>query len=312
MLSKDFLTYEELDKGDVDALIAKAADMKDKLKKGYREQPLAGKSVAIVFDKPSTRTRISFEVGVYQLGAHAVILSGQDMQLGRGETIEDTGRVISRYCDAIVIRTFEQEQLERLAAAATVPVINALTDTHHPCQALADMFTIYENKETLAGLKLAYLGDGNNVLHSLLIAAATSGMNIAAACPAAFSPDPKVVKMAKEIAAETNSTVAIVEDPMAAAKQADILYTDVWVSMGDEGERKKRVDALRPYRIDEEVMSVAKVDALVMHCLPAHRGEEIEAGILDGPNSIIFDQAENRLHAQKALLAELIGRSGRR
>jgi ornithine carbamoyltransferase len=310
MLSKDFLTYQELDIGDVDALLNKAAELKDKLKKGFREQPLLGKSVALVFDKPSTRTRISFEVGLYQLGAHAVVLNAEDMQLGRGETIEDTGRVISRYCDAIVIRTFEQEKLEKLAAAASVPVVNALTDTHHPCQALADMFTIKEKKNTLAGLKLAYLGDGNNVLNSLMIAAATSGMNISAACPAAFSPDKEFVKAAKEIASETGSTVLITEDPMAAAKQADILYTDVWVSMGDEGDRRKRVEALRPYRINEEVMSVAKVDALVMHCLPAHRGEEIDAGILDGPSSIIFDQAENRLHAQKALMLELLGKRG--
>lgn len=312
MLSKDFLTYEELSQSDVDAIIAKSAELKDNLKKGYREQSLSGQSVALVFDKPSTRTRISFEVGLFQLGAHAVVLNGQDMQLGRGETIEDTGRVISRYCDAIVIRTFEQEKLEKLAAAASVPVINALTDAHHPCQALADMFTIYEKKKMLAGLKLAYLGDGNNVLNSLMIAAATSGMNIAAACPAAFSPDKKVVKTAKKIAVETGSTVFITEDPMAAAKQADILYTDVWVSMGDEAERKKRLEALQPYRIDEEIMSIAKVDALVMHCLPAHRGEEIDAGILDGPNSIVFDQAENRLHAQKALMFEMIGKGGRR
>lgn len=312
MLSKDFLTYEELSQSDVDAIIAKSAELKDNLKKGYREQSLSGQSVALVFDKPSTRTRISFEVGLFQLGAHAVVLNGQDMQLGRGETIEDTGRVISRYCDAIVIRTFEQEKLEKLAAAASVPVINALTDAHHPCQALADMFTIYEKKKMLAGLKLAYLGDGNNVLNSLMIAAATSGMNIAAACPAGFSPDIKVVKTAKKLAVETGSTVFITEDPMAAAKQADILYTDVWVSMGDEAERKKRLEALQPYRIDEEIMSIAKVDALVMHCLPAHRGEEIDAGILDGPNSIVFDQAENRLHAQKALMFEMIGKGGRR
>ncbi len=311
MLSKDFLTYEELDKGDVDALLAKAAELKDKLKKGYREEPLLGKSVALVFDKPSTRTRISFEVGLFQLGAHAVVLYGQDMQLGRGETIEDTGKVISRYCDAIVIRTFEQEKLEKLASAATVPVVNALTNQYHPCQALADMFTVFEKKKTLAGLKMAYLGDGNNVLNSLMIAAATSGMNISAACPKAFSPDAKIVKTAKEIAADNGSTVTVTEDPMTAAKQADILYTDVWVSMGDEAERVERMEALRPYRIDEEVMSVAKVDALVMHCLPAHRGEEIDAGILDGPNSIVFDQAENRLHAQKALMAALIGKGGR-
>lgn len=312
MLSKDFLTYEELDASDVDSLLASAADLKDKKKKGYIDRPLAGKSAALIFEKPSTRTRISFEVGLFQLGAHAVVLSGQDMQLGRGETIEDTGRVISRYCDAIIIRTFEQAKVEKLAESARVPVINALSDAFHPCQALADMFTIKEKKKTLAGLKLAYLGDGNNVCHSLLIAAATSGMNMTAACPRAYSPGKGVVKIAKEIASETGADIKVTDDAVAAAKQADVLYTDVWVSMGDEADSKRRVAALRPYRIDEEIASVAKVDALIMHCLPAHRGEEIDAEVLDGPNAVVFDQAENRLHAQKALLLELMKKGGKR
>lgn len=308
MLSKDFLTFEELDKTDLGLLLDKAAEIKEQLKQGHRVKYLDGMSVALIFEKPSTRTRISFEVGIYQLGGHAVVLSGQDMQLGRGETIEDTGRVISRYCDAIVIRTFAQDKLEKLAQAAKVPVINALSNEHHPCQALADMLTIREKKGDLANLKLAYLGDGNNVCNSLLLAAATAGMNITVASPADYAPDKKVVKAAREIAKETSASVAIVEDAMEAARQADVLYTDVWVSMGDEEDAKQRVAALRPYKIDEEVMSVAKVDAIVMHCLPAHRGEEIDAEVLEGPNSVVFDQAENRLHAQKALLVELLNK----
>jgi ornithine carbamoyltransferase len=312
MLSKDFLTFDELDKADLNALLGKAAEIKERLKKGHREKLLDGKSVALIFEKPSTRTRISFEVGLFQLGAHAVVLSGQDMQLGRGETIEDTGRVISRYCDAIVIRTFGQDKLEKLALSATVPVINALSNEYHPCQALADMLTIREKKETLEGLNLTYLGDGNNVCNSLMLAAATAGMNITVGCPSEYAPNKKVVKKAREIARENASSISITDDAMKAAHQADILYTDVWVSMGDEGDAKKRTGALQPYRINEEIMSVASVDAIVMHCLPAHRGQEIDAEILEGPHSVVFDQAENRLHAQKALLVDLLQKGGRR
>lgn len=312
MLSKDFLTFDELDKADLKALLDKATEIKERLKKGHREKLLDGKSVALIFEKPSTRTRISFEVGLFQLGAHAVVLNGQDMQLGRGESIEDTGRVISRYCDAIVIRTFGQDKLEKLAQAASVPVVNALSDEYHPCQALADMLTIREKKDALEGLNLTYLGDGNNVCNSLMLAAATAGMNITVGCPNEYAPNKKVVKKAREIARENASSVVITDDAMKAAHQADILYTDVWVSMGDEKDARQRVSVLQPYRINEEIMSVASVDAIVMHCLPAHRGKEIDAEVLEGPNSVVFDQAENRLHAQKALLVELLKKGGRR
>lgn len=306
MIGKDFLTGTEMDGVDIDELLKQSMLMKDRLKKGFAEKLLDGKSVALIFEKPSTRTRISFEVGLFQLGAHPIMLSGREMQLGRGETIEDTGKVISRYCDAIVIRTFEQSKLEALAAAASVPVINALSDAFHPCQALADLLTIMEKKRVLAGLKIAYLGDGNNVCNSLMLAAAATGMNISVGCPADYSPDVEVVAQAKEIGEKTGSKILLTTDALEAASQADVLYTDVWVSMGEEDERQERLEALRPYRIDEETMAVAKVDALVMHCLPAHRGEEIEADVLDGPNSVVFEQAENRLHAQKALMVTLL------
>lgn len=308
MITKDFLTFAELNPEELAAILTNAAVLKNELKQGYQKKILEGKSVALIFEKPSTRTRISFEVGLYQLGANPIVLNAPEMQLGRGETIEDTGKVIARYCDAIVIRAYEQAKLEALAGASPVPVVNALSDSFHPCQALADLLTIQENRGTLAGQKIAYLGDGNNVLNSLLYAAATAGMEIAAACPKEFSPDHEVVERARSIAASTGGSVQINTDAMKAAKNADVLYTDVWVSMGDEGERTQRMSALRPYRIDEEVVSVAKMDALIMHCLPAHRGEEIEGEILDGPNSVVLDQAENRLHAQKALMVSLLNK----
>lgn len=308
MTCKDFLTFAELNPEELKALLKKAASLKKELKRGHQKKLLEGKSVALIFEKPSTRTRISFEVGLFQLGANPIVLNAAEMQLGRGETIEDTGKVIARYCDAVVVRTYEQAKLETLAGASPIPVVNALSDSFHPCQALADLMTIQENKGTLAGLKIAYLGDGNNVLNSLLYAAATAGMEIAAACPKVFSPDHKVVEKARAIAAGTGGSVQIMTDAMKAAKNADVLYTDVWVSMGDEGERKQRMSALRPYRIEEEIVSVAKMDALIMHCLPAHRGEEIEGEILDGPNSVVLDQAENRLHAQKALMVSLLSK----
>lgn len=307
MIAKDFLTFAELSSADLTELMQKAAALKDDFSKGYQPKLLEGKSVALIFEKPSTRTRISFEVGLFQLGAHPIMLSAREMQLGRGETIGDTGKVIARYCDAIIIRTFEQEKLVELADVSPVPVVNALSNDYHPCQALADMFTIKEKKGSFKGLKLAYLGDGNNVCHSLLLASATAGMKMVAACPNGYKPKSEVVETAMKIANETGGEISLTTDAVAAARQADILYTDVWVSMGDaEIEREKRLEALRPYRIDEEKLSVARVDALVMHCLPAHRGEEIDAGVIDGPHSIVFDQAENRLHAQKALMVRLL------
>ncbi len=312
MKGKDFVTGLEAGARDIDDLLNLSLKLKKHQKSDAKARPLNGMSVAVIFEKPSTRTRVSFEVGLFQLGAHSVVLSGRDMQLGRGETIEDTGRVLARYCDAIVIRTFEQAKLEALARAATVPVINALSDLYHPCQALADMLTIRERRGNLAGLKLAYFGDGNNVCHSLLLASATAGMNMTVACPADYQPAPAVLAIANKLAIDSGSQIVITDDARAAADKADALYTDVWVSMGQEDEKSARLTALAPYRIDEAILGAAKSDALVMHCLPAHRGQEISAAVLDGPNSVILDQAENRLHAQKALMVMLMKPRGER
>ncbi len=305
-MKKDLLTLDELSSAGIEAILALAGELKAKQKDGVEQRLLAGKSIALIFEKPSTRTRISFEVGIFQLGAHPVYLSHQDMQLSRGETIEDTARVLSRYVDAIIVRTFEQADLERMADASTVPVINALTDRYHPCQALTDVFTIKEKKGSFSGLKFAYLGDGNNVCHSLLLAAAKVGLTMWVATPEGFSPREEVVDRAKEIGRKTGSEIVVTREPIMAAENADILYTDVWVSMGDEGEKEARLQVFRPYQVNGELVSHAKEKVLIMHCLPAHRGEEITGDVIDGPNSVVFAQAENRLHAQKALLVHLL------
>ncbi len=261
----------------------------------------------LVFEKPSTRTRVSFEVAVSSTGGHPLALSGAELQLGRGETIEDTGRVLSRYVDAIVLRTFGHERLEFLAAAADVPVINALSDFEHPCQCLADLLTIREHRGDLAGVTLAYLGDGNNVAHSLLLGGAKAGMHVRVATPLGFEPIPQVVERAEQIAGETGGSIAITNDAVDAAKGADVLYTDVWASMGQEAESDERNLVFPPYRIDEAAVERAADDVLVLHCLPAHRGQEITDGVIDGPHSVVWDQAENRLHTQRALLLWLLG-----
>jgi ornithine carbamoyltransferase len=283
-------------------------DLADRMKKDrHAYRPLAGpRSVAVVFEKPSTRTRLSFEIGIAELGGHPVILDAQSTQLGRGETIEDTARVMSRYVDAIVIRTFGQNRIEDLAAASSVPVVNALTDYAHPCQALADLQTIREHKGRLAGLTLTYLGDGNNMAHSLLLAGAIAGMHVRVGAPHGFEPLGQVMKRAGELAAFHGGSVSLTNDPLEAAVGADVLYTDVWASMGQESEAASRLEPFRAFAIDESKVAVASPDVVVMHCLPAHRGEEIAASVIDGPASIVFDQAENRLHAQKALLAFLV------
>jgi ornithine carbamoyltransferase len=297
-LTVDSLTTEEL---------SKVLDLAEELKRDRRQRDdLAGKSVAMIFEKPSTRTRISFEVAIAELGGHAVILNANELQLGRGETVDDTARVLSRYVHAVVVRTFAQSRLETLAAAGSIPVINALSDFSHPCQALADLQTIREHRGSLAGLKLAYLGDGNNVAHSLLKAGALAGMHVAVGSPAGYEPIPQVVDQAESLAAETGGQVTCTSDPLEAASDADIVYTDVWASMGQEGEASARTMLFRPFQVNAHVMEAAKPDALVMHCLPAHRGEEISADVIDGPNSVVFDQAENRLHSQKALLLFLL------
>jgi ornithine carbamoyltransferase len=280
---------------------------KAKASRGDFAERLRGRSVAMIFEKPSTRTRVSFEVAIAEAGAHPVVLSAGELQLGRGETIEDTGRVLSRYVDAIVVRTFEQERLELLAEAASVPVVNALSDFEHPCQCLADLLTIREKKGDLAGLTLAYLGDGNNVTHSLLLGGALAGMRVRVATPPGFEPIPQVVGRAEEIAAETGGAVELLREPIDATIDADVLYTDVWASMGQEAEAEERSLVFPAYRIDRAAVERAKDDVIVLHCLPAHRGQEITDDVIDGPHSAVWDQAENRLHTQKALLMWLLG-----
>ena len=301
---RHFLDVDALTAGELTALL----DLADALKAERAPRTdLAGRSVGMIFEKPSTRTRVSFDVAVAELGGHGVVLNATDLQLGRGETIEDTGRVLSRYLHALVVRTFAQSRLEALAGATTVPVVNALSDTSHPCQALADLQTVRERAGGLAGLTLAYLGDGNNVAHSLLVAGATAGMRVVVASPPAYQPDAGVAERAAALAARTGGRVLVTADPLEAATGADVVYTDVWASMGQDAQRAARMAALRPYRVDDDVLAVAHDDAIVLHCLPAHRGEEIAAEVIDGPHSAVWDQAENRLHTQKALLLFLLG-----
>jgi ornithine carbamoyltransferase len=304
-MARDYLTVDDLSSDELAEVLDLAAKMK--ADRSLHADAFRGKTVALIFEKASTRTRVSFEVGVAELGGHPLTLSSSDLQLGRGETIEDTGRVLSRYVDAIVLRTFEQERLEVLAAAADVPVVNSLSDFEHPCQALADLLTIREHRGSLAGTALTYLGDGNNVAHSLLLAGAKAAMTVRMATPAGFAPIPQVVERATEIAAETGGAIEVGSDPVAAAADAHVLYTDVWASMGQEAEAEERALVFQPFQLDQRLIDVADPDVLVMHCLPAHRGEEITAGAIDGPHAVVFDQTENRLHTQKALLVFLFG-----
>jgi ornithine carbamoyltransferase len=257
----------------------------------------------MIFEKPSTRTRVSFEVGMWQLGGYALYLSASDLQLGRGETVADTAQTLSRYVNGIMARVFAHQTILDLIKFSSVPVINGLSDFTHPCQALADLFTIYEKKGRLSGLKLAYVGDGNNVAHSLLDGCSKVGMNITLACPKGYEPNPAVVSKAKEEGKRSGSQVIVTKDPEEAVREADIIYTDVWASMGQEKEHEKRVKIFKPFQVNAKLVKEAKEDYLFMHCLPAHRGEEVTDEVADSKNSIIFDQAENRLHTQKALLA---------
>ena len=293
----------DLDPGALGTVLADAAALKaDRAP----TEDLAGRSVALIFEKPSTRTRVSFEVGVAELGGTPLVLGRNDLQLGRGETIEDTARVLSRYCHAIVIRTFEHERLERLAAAATVPVVNALSDHEHPCQALADLQTVAEHLGSTSGKTLAYLGDGNNVAHSLMLAGALAGMTIRVATPPGYEPAARVLDAARDLAVD-GAQIQTLHDPAAAVAGADVLYTDVWASMGQEDEAEERKAIFAPFQIGAELVASAADDAIVMHCLPAYRGQEITADVLDGPRATaVWDQAENRLHAQKALLRWLL------
>jgi ornithine carbamoyltransferase len=305
-MARNFLSIDDLSPGE----LAELLDLSAKAKASPSDYAgrLSGLSVAVIFEKPSTRTRVSFEVGIAELGAHAVILSSSELQLGRGETIEDTGRVLSRYVDAIVLRTFGQERLESLARTATVPIVNALSDFEHPCQCLADLLTVHEQKGRLAGLTMAYVGDGNNVAHSLLLGGAKAGMHVRVATPPGFEPIPQVVQRAQEIGVETGGSATITNDPDEAFAGADVLYTDVWASMGQEEEAVERTLVFQSYRIDQAALDRAASDAIVLHCLPAHRGQEITDEVIDGPHSVVWDQAENRLHTQKALLLWLLER----
>jgi ornithine carbamoyltransferase len=299
-LSVDDLTPQEL---------AEVLELSAKLKadRSAMRESLRGRSVALIFEKPSTRTRVSFEVAVAELGAHPVVLSAAELQLGRGETIQDTGRVLSRYVDAIVLRTFEQERLEVLTTTSSVPIVNALSDFEHPCQALADLLTLREAFPELAGRTLTYLGDGNNVAHSLLLAGTKMGMAVRVATPPGFEPIPQIVHRAEEIAAETDGSVEITHDPEAAAMGAHALYTDVWASMGQDEEASERALVFPAYQLSQKLVDLADPEVVVLHCLPAHRGQEITDEVIDGPRSVVWDQAENRLHTQKALLLRLFG-----
>jgi ornithine carbamoyltransferase len=287
-----------------------ALDLADELKELRKQREphelLPGRMLGMIFQKPSTRTRVSFEVGIVELGGYGLYLSANDLQLGRGETIKDTGHVLERYLDAIMIRTFAQEDVEQLAEHADVPVINGLTDYAHPCQALADLMTIRERLGRLSGARLAYLGDGNNVCVSLMVGAARFGMRFVAATPEGYEPDANAVTAARRAAVQMGGTVELTRDPSEAGREADVLYTDVWTSMGQEKEAERRRKDLAGFQVDDELLSHASPDAIVLHCLPAHYGEEITEEILYGPHSAVWDQAENRLHAQKALLALIV------
>ena len=307
-LTKDLLDVAAVSKGDIESLLTLAAELKDKQQRGIAHSLLEGKTLGLLFQKPSTRTRVSFEAGMNQLGGHALVLPMADIQLSRGESVADTARVLSRYLDGIVIRTYDHATVEEWAREATMPVINGLTDLSHPCQALSDLLTIQEKKGRLRGIKIAYVGDGNNVANSLIEAAAKMGMTIMLGCPSGYQPDQHVVDVARIEAAKTGAIIELVHDPHVAVKEADIIYADVWISMGREREQARRLKVLAPYQVNSRLVGRAKPDAIVMHCLPAHRGEEITAEVLDGPQSVIIDQAENRLHMQKAILTKLLGK----
>lgn len=302
-MKKDLLSIYELEKSDFEIIWEKAARLKKLLKEGKEHASLKGKTLGMIFDKSSTRTRISFEVGMYQLGGIALFLNSRDTQIGRGETIADSARMMSRYLNGIMIRTFAQDSVEELARYATIPVINGLTDLFHPCQILSDLFTIKEKKGSYERLKVAYIGDGNNIANSWIEAAARLPIQLALACPKGYEPDRDIMN---KCAKEASEGITLYNDPLEAAVNADVLYTDVWTSMGQEAEDKERKKIFKNYQINKTLLAEAKGDVIVMHCLPAHRGEEITADVIDGPHSVVIDEAENRLHVQKAILEILL------
>ena len=301
-MKKDFLSILDIDEYELESIVADAVRLKRLKSAGTAHELLRGRSLGMIFEKASTRTRVSFEVGMSDLGGHALFLNPQDMQLGRGEEVRDTARVLARYVDAVMIRAYSHATIEEFARYANIPVVNGLSNRLHPCQVLADIMTLSERFGDLHGLKLAWVGDGNNVCSSWLLSTALTGMEVAVASPSRYRPKDEIVDQARA----AGGKVTIVTDPDEAVRDADVLYTDIWVSMGDEQERAERLQALKSYTIDSRLLAQASPDALVMHCLPAHRGEEITDEVMEGPQSIVWDQAENRLHAQKALLVRLI------
>ncbi|MFW0793052.1 ornithine carbamoyltransferase [Gordonia sp. CPCC 205515] len=307
-MTRHFLRDDDLTPDEQAEVLALAAEVKAE---PFKHRPLDGpRGVGVIFDKNSTRTRFSFEMGIAQMGGHAVVVDGTTTQLGRDETIEDTGRVLSRFVDAVVWRTFGQDRLEAMASTATIPIVNALSDTFHPCQVLADLQTIIERKGRTQGLSMTYLGDGaNNMAHSLGLGGVTAGMHVTISAPTGFEPDPAVVEAINARAEFTGGSLRIVSDPVEASRGVDVLVTDTWVSMGQESDGKDRQAPFRPYQINADLLAVADPEAIVLHCLPAHRGEEITDEVIDGPASVVLDEAENRLHAQKALLIWLLRQS---
>jgi len=308
-MKKDLLSIKDLAASEIEALSVLAADLKEQQRKGIAHPFLAGKTLAMIFEKPSLRTRVTFEVGMAQLGGRALYLAPGDIRLGEREAVKDVARNLDRWVDGIVARTFSHLTVEELARHAAVPVINGLSDLTHPCQVLADLFTIWERRGRLGGLKVAYIGDGNNVCHSWLYGAAKMGIELVAACPKGYEPDGRILAAARREAEISGGriTTTLLHDPRQAAQGADVLYTDVWTSMGQEAEWAKRRRDFHGFQVDAALVHLAKPDVLVMHCLPAHRGEEITDEVLDGPRSIVYDQAENRLHLQKAILVTLLG-----
>jgi ornithine carbamoyltransferase len=305
-MKKDLITIYDLTKAEIEAIIQKATGLKEMQRQGKSHKPLAGKTLAMIFEKPSTRTRVSFETGMFQLGGHALSLNPQETQLGRGEAIADTARVLSRYVDGIMIRTFAQERVEEMARSATVPVINGLSDLLHPCQILSDIFTMAEKLgHEYGGLKVAYVGDGNNVANSWINGALRLGFDLWLACPEGYEPNADILARAQT---EGSAKIILTRDPKEAVDEAHVINTDVWTSMGQEGERAKRLEAFQGYQVNADLLRRARKDAIVMHCLPAHRGEEITDDVMDGPHSVVFEQAENRLHVQKAILTLLMGK----
>lgn len=303
MRGRDFISIHDFSKEEIAYMLKVGAEIKKMQKQGIAHHYLAGKTLGMIFQKASTRTRVAFEVGMYQLGGHALFLSPRDIQLGRGETIKDTALVLSRMLDGIMIRTFDHDEVVELARWADIPIINGLTDLLHPTQVIGDLMTIQEHKGHLQGLKLAFVGDGNNVAHSLLFGGAKVGMDVVIAAPGGYEPDAGVLAAARQDAAETGATLSVVKDPEEAVAGADIIYTDVWASMGQEAEAEEKEKQFLAYQINSHLLSLAQKDAIVLHCLPAKRGKEITDEVIDGPQSAVFDEAENRLHAHKAIMA---------